>query len=69
MENNLAKIDRIFRVIISICILLLFSFDIISGIVGGVLLTCSVGLTVSALLGFCPMYRLFGISTVNLKKT
>lgn len=62
MKLNEGTVDRIIRVVAGIALLVL-AFTVIqggwaiaAGIVGGVLL-------LTGAIGFCPLYRIFGLST------
>jgi hypothetical protein len=61
-QMNMSKVDRIVRAIVGIALLLLAIFlvtgvlQIIFWILAGILL-------VTALIGFCPAYKLFNFST------
>jgi hypothetical protein len=63
MKSNEATIDRIIRAVVGVAVLL-GAFAIGSGSVAFVLLLV-VGaiLLVTAAVGFCPLYRMLGIST------
>jgi hypothetical protein len=57
MSCNVGKTDRIIRIILGLAILAAgFYFQTVVGGVGLILLA-------TAVLGWCPLYRLFGLST------
>lgn len=60
MKMNLGSIDRILRLISGVALIVLAKMGIIGwwGWLGVVLLA-------TALIRFCPLYRLFGISTCH----
>ncbi len=63
MTTNESSIDRIIRVVIAIAAFVA-AFAIGLGSVGGILLAVvGVVMLATAAIGFCPLYRLFGIST------
>lgn len=55
--------DRIFRTVVAIIIAVLYFSNIVSGTVGLVLLILSVVFLLTSLIGFCPLYKPFGINT------
>lgn len=65
MKKNMGVIDRVVRILIAIVIVVLFFTHIISGTPGIVLLILAGIFVVTSLLGFCPLYRLLGLSTLK----
>ena len=65
--GNLAAADRITRLVISAVIVTLFAADLIGGPLAAGLLSLSVVLTLTAVVGFCPLYKVFGFD--NKKKS
>lgn len=55
--------DRIFRTVVAIIIAVLYFSNIVSGTVGLVLLILSLVFLLTSLIGFCPLYKPFGINT------
>ncbi len=66
MTTNESSIDRIIRVVIGIAALVA-AFAVGMGSVGGIILAV-VGavMLVTAAVGFCPLYRIFGMSTCKV---
>jgi len=63
MTKNVGNADKIIRIILAVVAAIL-AFVVGAGSVGGiVLLVVAAVLLVTALVGFCPLYRLFGMST------
>jgi hypothetical protein len=67
MEKNMNGIDRIIRIVIAIAAVAgaaLVGFGSIGAwillVVGGIML-------VTAAVGFCPLYRVFGVSTCKVR--
>lgn len=57
MKNNIGSVDKIFRIILGLAIIILgFVFQSWWGVIGLVPM-------VTAFLGFCPAYSLLGVST------
>ncbi len=63
MTKNVGNADKIIRILLAVVAAIL-AFVVGAGSVGGiVLLVVAAVLLVTALVGFCPLYRLFGMST------
>jgi len=67
MKQNMGKSDRTIRVIIAIAIAILYFTGIITGTVGYVVLAIASIFILTSLLGRCPLYSLFGITTCKVK--
>ena len=66
MTTNESSIDRIIRLVIGIAALV-GAFAVGFGSVGGIILAVvGVVMLVTAAVGFCPLYRVFGISTCKV---
>jgi len=63
MKTNMGTTDRIVRLIIAVIIAALYFSGQISGTVGIVLGIVAVAFVVTSLIGWCPVYLPFGIST------
>lgn len=61
--ENIGNADRTIRLTISAVIVFLFAADLIGGPLAAALLSLSAILVLTALAGFCPLYKLSGIST------
>ena len=55
--------DRGLRILVALIVALLFLFDVLQGTLGYVLLTFAIVFVVTSLLGFCPLYSIFGLRT------
>ena len=60
--------DRIIRVLIAIVIAVLFYMNIISGTLGILLLVAAGIFLLTSFVSFCPIYKIFGLSTCPKKK-
>lgn len=67
MERNLEVIDRLIRLVLASILFYLGLFLYGSSGVGIALVVAGVVLLLSALLGFCGLYRLLGIRTNSVK--
>lgn len=63
MKTNMGIIDRVVRILISVLFVILFFTNIITGTLAIVLLVIAGVFLLTGLVGFCPLYTLFGIST------
>lgn len=67
MKKNMGSADRIIRVIIAAIMVTLYFTGTISGVWGLVLIAFSAILVLTSLVGFCPLYLPFGLSTLRQK--
>lgn len=63
MQKNLGQPDRIIRIIIGIVAAVLFFTNTLTGTAGIVLLVVGLILAATAVINFCPIYRVLGIRT------
>ena len=63
MKKNMGMVDRIMRLILAGIVLVLYLTGVISGTVAIILGALAVVWVVTSLLGFCPLYLPFKIST------
>jgi hypothetical protein len=63
MKTNMAILDRILRVLLVAFVAVLFFTGVLSPVAAIILGILSVVFLVTAFVGFCPLYRLLGIST------
>lgn len=69
MKPNLGSADKIIRMVVAIIIAALFLTGKITGTAGIVLLILAAVFLLTALINFCPLYKIFGISTNQSKKS
>lgn len=67
MKLNMSSADRIIRLLISVLFVALYFTGTVTGTLGIVLLVVAAIFTLTTLMGFCPIYRIFGISTCKVK--
>jgi hypothetical protein len=66
MTTNESGLDRIIRLVLGVAALI-GAFAVGLGSLGGIVLTVvGVVLLVTAAVGFCPLYRVFGMSTCKV---
>jgi Protein of unknown function (DUF2892) len=63
MSANVGTIDRVLRILIGVVLAVLFFNGTVAGTLGVVLLVVGLVLILTALVKFCPIYRIFGAST------
>ncbi len=61
-------IDKIIRVILALVAGLLVYFEIVDGVWAYVLLTITGVFIITSLVGFCPLYGVFGINSCKANK-
>jgi hypothetical protein len=64
MKKNIGNIDRIVRIILAVVFAALYFMQVITGTIGLVLLIAGGVLLATALVDFCPLYKIFGINTI-----
>ena len=67
MKKNIGNTDKLIRYAVSIGLLSLFSFGIVEGTIGLVVIGVAFVLAITGLLGLCPAYFPFGMSTCKRK--
>ena len=63
MKTNISKTDRVIRLLIAIVASILFSTQTVTGVLGYVVLAFGGIMLLTALVNFCPLYKLFKISS------
>lgn len=63
MKKNMGIADRVIRVIVALVILTLYLMEVITGTLGIVLLALGGVFVLTSIMGVCPLYIPFGIST------
>ncbi|MBX6379142.1 Protein of unknown function (DUF2892) [Thermoflavifilum aggregans] len=68
MKRNISTADRIIRFIVAIVLGILYFNHTVTGTWGVILLIIGIVLFITALVNFCPLYRILGISTCKVKQ-
>lgn len=68
MKNNVGNIDRIIRLLLSVVLVILWFTGTLTGTMGIVALVLAGVFTLTAAIGFCPLYAIFGMNTCPAKK-
>lgn len=63
MKVNMSSADRIIRVIIAVIFAALYFTGTVTGTIGLVLTVAGVIFLLTSIVGFCPLYTIFGIHT------
>ncbi|HLO71709.1 MAG TPA: DUF2892 domain-containing protein [Flavipsychrobacter sp.] len=63
MKVNMSSADRIIRVIIAVIFAALYFTGTVPGTLGLVLTIVAVVFLLTSLIGFCPLYTIFGMRT------
>ena len=63
MVKNMASADRIIRVLIAVIFSVLYFGKIVPATLGLILFAVGIVFLLTSFLGFCPIYRIFGLST------
>jgi hypothetical protein len=65
MKKNVGTIDKAVRILIAVVLVGLYFTQVISGVLGIILLALSAVLVVTSLLSFCPIWQVLGLSTMK----
>lgn len=63
MKKNMGKADKITRLIMAALIATLYFTNVITGIVGIVLVVLAGVFVLTSMISFCPLYLPFGLNT------
>lgn len=67
MKQNLGIEDRIIRLVAAIAVGVLYGLGYISGVLAIVFGVVAIAFFVTSLIGWCPLYLPFGLSTLRRK--
>ncbi len=68
MKTNVGKTDRLVRIILALLISTLYFANVITEMLGVVLMFIAAILLITAIVGFCGLYQIFGINTCPRKE-
>jgi len=63
MKKNMGTVDKVIRIVVAAIILVLWFTHVITGVLAVILLILAGILVVTSLIGTCPLYLPFGLST------
>lgn len=67
MKKNMGTIDKTIRILMAAAFIIMYFTGVISGTIGIVLIIFSVIFVLTSLVGTCPLYLPFGLSTLRKK--
>jgi hypothetical protein len=67
MKKNVGSIDQIIRYLLAALFIILFFTNVVSGVLGYILLALAAIFIVTALLNFCPIWWIVGVRTNKAK--
>ena len=67
MKKNMGGLDKVIRVILALVAGLLVYFEFVDGALAYILLTITGVFVITSLVGFCPLYGVFGINSCRTK--
>lgn len=68
MKKNMGAADRIIRVMLAAVFGYLYFSGVVTGIAGLLLVILGSVFVITSLIGYCPLYTLFGLNTCQMKK-
>ena len=60
--------DKVIRLLLAALFIILFVFNVVTGVFGYILLALAVIFILTSLVSFCPLYAIFGIKTCKTTK-
>jgi hypothetical protein len=63
MKKNMGTIDKVLRILVAIAFVILYFTNVISGVWGIIMLVIAAMFVITSIIGICPAYMPFGIST------
>jgi len=63
MKKNMGTVDKVIRILVAVIILVLYFTHVITGILAVFLLVLAGVFVVTSLIGTCPLYMPFSLST------
>lgn len=68
MKKNMGNADRIIRIVLAAIFAYFYFAGVVTGIAGLILVILGGVFVLTSLIGFCPLYTLFGFNTCRVKK-
>ena len=65
MKKNMGTVDRVIRVLLAVVVLILYLTGNITGLAVAILGIIALVFVVTSIIGFCPLYVPFKISTIK----
>jgi hypothetical protein len=67
MKKNMGLIDKVARILIALVFIVLYATGVVTGVAGIILLVLAVVFILTSLVGICPLYLPFGLSTRKME--
>ena len=67
MKKNMNSLDRVVRILLAVAFAVLYFTGTVTGTIGLVLLVLGGVFLFTALVSYCPLYAIFGISTCKVE--
>lgn len=67
MKQNMGSTDRIIRLVLAVVVAVLYFTNLISGTAAIILGVLSIVFLLTSVVGFCPLYAPFKLSTIGKK--
>tara|TARA_R110002167_G_scaffold205954_8_gene409960 strand:+ start:2677 stop:2889 length:213 start_codon:yes stop_codon:yes gene_type:complete len=67
MKTNMGGLDKVIRLTVAVLIGIMVYKDMISGTLSYILLAIAAIFALTSLVGFCPLYGLFGMNTCKMR--
>ena len=68
MKKNMGTIDKVIRILLAVVVIVLYMNDSITGVAAIILGIVAFVFIATSLIGFCPLYLPFKISTIGKSK-
>jgi hypothetical protein len=65
MKKNMGTVDRVIRVLLAVIVLILYLTGNITGLAAAILGIIALIFVLTSIIGFCPLYVPFKISTIK----
>lgn len=65
----MSSLDGTIRIIIALVAIALYYYGIVTGVIGIIAIVVAVIFVITGFAKFCPIYKIFGISTCKTKKS
>lgn len=68
MKTNMGTLDKVIRVVVALVAAALVYYNVVEGVFSYILLVITAIFLLTSLVGFCPLYGIFGINTCPVHK-
>ncbi|MDV7140352.1 DUF2892 domain-containing protein [Maribacter sp. TH_r10] len=68
MKKNMGGTDKLIRVVVALIAGLLVYFEVVTDTFAYILLALAAIFVLTSLVGFCPLYGIFGVDTCSKKR-